>query len=54
MEMTTNLSLVFSEVVDICMNEDPLPVFKGNNSCKTNNFRMKVGNVQIFYLLPSD
>jgi len=39
MEMTTNTSIVFSEFVDICMKGDPLPVFKGNNSCKTYNFK---------------
>ena len=33
----------------ICMKEDPFPDLKGNNSCKTYNFRIKAGNVQMVY-----
>jgi len=28
-----------------------LPPLRGNNSCKTNNFRIKVGNVEMVYCM---
>jgi len=31
------------------MKEDPVAVLKGNNSCKTYNFRIKVVIVQMVY-----
>ena len=33
------------------MKDDPLSALKGNKSCKTYNFRIKVGNLQMAYCL---
>jgi hypothetical protein len=35
--------------IDFYMKLVLLSVFKGNNSCKTYNFRIRVGNVQMVY-----
>jgi len=35
--------------IEYCMRGDPLSALKGNNSCKMYNFRIKVGNMQMFY-----
>jgi len=32
-----------------CIKEDPFARLKGKNSCKTYNFRIKAGNVQMVY-----
>jgi hypothetical protein len=41
-----NIYVTFNELY---MNGDLLPALKGNNSCKTDNSRIKVGNVQMVY-----
>ena len=32
--------------IELCMKGNSLPTLKGNNSCKTHNFRIKVINVK--------
>jgi hypothetical protein len=38
-------------LIVFCMKGGPFAYLKGNNSCEMYNFRIKVGNVQMFYSL---
>jgi len=37
--------------IKLCMKETLLSALKGNNSCKTHNFRTEVRNVQMVFCL---
>jgi hypothetical protein len=42
--------IVYAIFIELCMKGGTLlPTLKGNNSCKTYNFRIKVRNVQMIY-----
>jgi len=35
--------------IELCIKGTPLSALRGNNSCKTYNFRIKVGNLLTIY-----
>jgi len=47
----TDVVIIYVILIELCMTFDPYVCFKGNNSCKTYAFRIKVGNVQMVYLV---